>query len=133
MRLQKGSYIVASIRHSMIESQTRVRTLLLALAIVLVTLVAGTTAVRAQSNGELSSVEGRVTQLTINSIGVLVAQNGRVVHFHLEPYFEDFFAANERTQIDRDRFRIGSLARIYFDPRFTTRRAVRVVLLHQPR
>jgi hypothetical protein len=133
MRLQKGSYVAASIRHRMIESQTRVRTLFLALAFVLVTFLAGTTAVRAQANGELASVDGRITQLTISSIGVLNPQNGRVVHFHLEPYFEDFFAPNDKTEIDRDRLQIGSLIRIYFNPRFTTRRAVRVVMLRDHR
>jgi hypothetical protein len=114
----------------MIESQmNRLRTLFLALALLLVTLAAGTTAVQAQANGELASVDGSLTQLSINSIGVLNPQSGRVVHFHLEPYFEDFFAPNDRTQIERDRFHIGAFVRIYFNPRFTTRRAVRVVLL----
>jgi hypothetical protein len=117
----------------MIESQTRVRTLLLALAFILAAMVAGTTAVRGQANGELASVDGPITQLTISSIGVLSPQNGRVVHFHLEPYFEDFFAPNDRTQIERDRLHIGSSVRIYFNPRFTTRRAVRVVMLPQHR
>ena len=115
------------------ESQTRVRTLVLALGFILATMVAGTTAVRAQANGELATVDGRITQLTINSIGVLNPQNGRVVHFHLEPYFEDFFAPNDRTQIERDRLHIGSPVRIYFNPRFTTRRAVRIVMLPQHR
>jgi hypothetical protein len=117
----------------MIESQNRVRTLLLALTFSLGLVVAGATAVWAQANGELASVEGRITQLSVNSIGVLNPQNGRVVHFHLEPYFEDFFAANEKTQLPMERFHIGTFARIYFNPRFTTRRAVRVVLLHEPR
>ena len=118
----------------MIESQTRrLRTLFLALGFALVTLLAGATAAQAQSNGELASVEGTVTQLTVNSIGVLNPQNGRVVHFHLEPYFEDFFAKNEKTQIEMDRFHVGSYVRIYFNPRFTTRRATRVVLLRERR
>jgi hypothetical protein len=117
----------------MIESQTRVRTLFLALTFALMTVVAGTTAVRAQANGELASVEGRITQLTVNSIGILNAQSGKVVHFHLEPYFEDFFAANAKTEIPMDRFHIGSLVRVDFNPRFTTRRAVRIVLLREPR
>jgi hypothetical protein len=117
----------------MIESQNRVRTLFLAVTFALGLIVAGATAARAQANGELASVEGRITQLTVSSIGVLSPQNGKVVHFHLEPYFEDFFAANEKTQIPMERFHIGTYARIYFNPRFTTRRAVRVVLLHEPR
>jgi hypothetical protein len=117
----------------MIESQTRVRTLFLALAFTLATLVAGTTAVGAQANGELASVDGTITQLTVNSIGVLNPQNGRVVHFHLEPYFEDFFAKNDKTQIEMDRFRVGAFVRIYFNPRFTTRRAARVILLRERR
>ncbi len=117
----------------MIESQTRARTLLLALAFTLVTFFAGTTVARAQANGELASVDGHVTQLTISSIGVLNPQSGRVVHFHLEPYFEDFFAPNDKTQIDRDRLHVGSPVRIYFNPRFTTRRAVRVVMLREHR
>ncbi len=117
----------------MIESQTRMRALFLALAFLLVTFVAGSTAARAQANDELASVEGKVTQLTISSIGVLNPQNGRVVHFHLEPYFEDFFAKNEKTPLERDRFQVGSYVRIYFNPRFTTRRASRVVLLHERR
>jgi len=117
----------------LIESQTRVRTFFLTLTFALMMLVAGTAAGRAQSNDELATVEGHVTQLTVNSIGILNAQSGKVVHFHLEPDFEDFFGANDKTQISMDRFRIGSSVRIYFNPRFTTRRAVRIVLLHEPR
>jgi hypothetical protein len=80
----------------------------------------------------LTAVEGRVVQLSVVSVSIVNSTSGKVVPFHLEPYFADVFNAGGKTEIPISRIHIGSIVKVFFDAKFTgTRRAERIELLRQ--
>lgn len=90
------------------------------------------TLVLAAALSNITTVEGRVVQLSVVSISVVGSTSGKVMPFHLEPYFANVFTPGGKTEIPISRVRIGSIVKVFFDTKFTgTRRAERIELLRQ--
>jgi hypothetical protein len=108
-----------------------VRTFLLALALaVLPSLVHATPAAATTAIGQIVSVEGRVVQVSVASIGLVDSVNGRTVRFHLEPYFDEVFSAGGKTKVSMEAVHIGSIIKVFYDQRYGgTRRAERIEVL----
>ena len=76
---------------------------------------------------QLAWFGGRVVQMSVVSIGIVDATTGKTVHFHLEPYFDEVFAAGGTTQASMKRIQLGSMVRVFYDRKFKgTRRAERI-------
>lgn len=72
-------------------------------------------------------IDGRVVQISVVSLGVVDATTGKVVHFHLEPYFDEAFSAGGTTKIPMKRIHFGSIVKVFYDRKFTgTRHAERI-------
>jgi hypothetical protein len=108
-----------------------VRTLLLAAAFALLPgLVLGAARPGAAALAQIESIEGRLVQISVVSIGIVDRTTGKTVHFLLDPHFEEAFAAGGKTPIPMERIRIGNRIRVFFDQKFAgTRRAERIELL----
>jgi hypothetical protein len=46
---------------------------------------------------QMRSIAGRVVQISVVSLGVVDAATGKTVHFHLEPYFDEVYAGDSKT------------------------------------
>jgi hypothetical protein len=78
----------------------------------------------------IASLEGRLVQLSAVSVGIVERSSGKVVHFLLEPHFDEAYAADDKTQIPMNAIRMNSIVKIIYDLNTSgPRRADRIIVL----
>jgi hypothetical protein len=89
-----------------------------------------TTAPAGAEMERIASLEGRLVQLSAFSVGIVDKSNGKVVHFLLEPHFDEAYSADNKTQIPMNAIRMNSIVKIIYDLNTGgPRRADRIVVL----
>jgi hypothetical protein len=78
----------------------------------------------------IATLEGRLVQLSALSVGIVDKSSGRVVHFLLEPHFDEAYTADEKTLIPLRELRLNSIVKIVYDLSTSgPRRADRIIVL----
>jgi|GEM_PF-6412711 len=107
------------------------RTYLLATGLTALPFLANATAAPAGAAMErIATLEGRLVQLSANSVGIVEKSSGKVVHFLLEPHFDEVYTADEKTLISMRALRMNSIVKIIYDLNTSgPRRADRIIVL----
>jgi hypothetical protein len=107
------------------------RTFLLTTGLAALPLLADlTTAPAAAAMERIATLEGRLVQLSGYSVGIVEQSSGKVVHFLLEPHFDDAYSADGKTQIPMSAIRMNSIVKIIYDLNTGgPRRADRIIVL----
>jgi hypothetical protein len=107
------------------------RTFLLITGLAALPLLASLTAAPAGAEMEqIASLVGRLVQLSAFSVGIVDQSSGKVVHFLLEPHFDDAYSADDKTQIPMNALRMNSIIKIIYDLNTGgPRRADRIIVL----
>jgi hypothetical protein len=78
----------------------------------------------------IAELEGRLVQLSAVSVGIVEKSSGKVVHFLLEPHFDEAYTADEKKLIPMNELRMNSIVKIIYDLNTGgPRRADRIIIL----
>jgi hypothetical protein len=108
-----------------------VRPALLAAGLVILPLFATVANAPVRASMErIATIEGRLVMVTVHSLGVIDTNSGKVVHFMLEPPFEEVYASDQKTLVPLNEVRMNTPVRVFYDQsRGGPRRAEKVIVL----